>query len=112
MQQNALEIGAVKRDCRNGVSRKASLIERLAGAMLPVNALDHPGMFNDLFANSEFQQHAEGVRPHRNCCSYVEEFGSLLEDFWFEAKMSKRQGRSQTTYTATDNRDLHIDIVP
>ena len=112
MQQNALEIGAVKRNCGNGLNRKASLIETLAGAMLPANALDHSGMFDDLLANSEFNQHAEGVGPHRNRCSYVEQFGSLLVDFWFEAEMSKRQGRSQTTDTATDNRDLHIDIVP
>jgi hypothetical protein len=88
------------------------LIERLAGAMLPANVLDHAGVFDDFFANSEFKQHAEGVGPHRNRCSHVEEFSGLLEDFWLEAEMSKRQGRSQTTDTATDNRDLHIDIVP
>ena len=102
----------MKSYCRNDFGRKASLIEGLAATMLPANVLDHPGVFDDLFANSQFKQDAEGVGPHRNRSPHFKEFRNPLEDFWFEAEMSKRQSRSQTTDTATDNRDLHIDIVP
>jgi hypothetical protein len=38
--------------------RTAQHEERLAVTMLPANVLDHPGVFDDLFANSEFEQDA------------------------------------------------------
>jgi hypothetical protein len=89
-----LQVGTVKRNRGNVSDWQSRLIEGLAGVILPANLLDDTSVFEDFFAHTEFEQDTQGVGPHRDCCSHVEELRGLFEDFWLKAKVSEGESRS------------------
>ena len=81
-------------NCGNVSDRQPRLIKPFAVAILPANLLDHSSVIDNFFAHAEAYENPQGVGPHRNGCSHFEECRSLLEDFWFEAEMPEREGRT------------------
>src|SRR5215510_8300678 len=61
LEQNALQISSVKRNSGNIFDWQSGLIESLAGVILPANLLDHAGMRENFFANTEFEQDTQRV---------------------------------------------------